>query len=181
MIYTFEYPYANELNPKLYKYIDTHADKEEKVNLIARKTKWQTFTKDFLIIANWVKQIIPKVVDPDAVGLTMGVLNNNDILHLTGLWGVIYEKGEGSGIHNHYPNRWSFVYYVNVPEGSAPLIICGDTDVNEVSANPTVGGCILFPSWMNHYVSENNCNGRCALVGNFNYQPQNSYNQILEG
>ena len=164
-IYTFEYPYADELNSRLHQYIETHADREHVVNLTARKTKgWQTFTKDFLIIADWVKEIIPEVTDPDTAN---GELNNNDILHLTELWGVIYEKGENSGRHNHYPNRWSFVYYVTVPEGSAPLVICGDDGENEIDAIPVAGGCILFPAWVNHYVPENNCKGRCSLVGNF--------------
>ena len=114
-----------------------------------------------------MKKIIPEVVAPDKAN---GMLDNNDMLNLTELWGVIYEKGEGGGMHNHYPNRWSFVYYVNAPEGSAPLNICGDTGEIEVSANPSVGGCVLIPAWVNHYVPENNCNGRCALVGNFNFK-----------
>ena len=166
-IYTFEYPHANELNPKLYQYIETYANKEHSVNLGARKTKWQTFTKDFLIIADWVKKIIPEITDPDTAN---GELDYNDILHLNELWGVIYEKGESSGRHNHYPNRWSFVYYINVPKGSAPLIICGDSGENEISVKPVVGGCILFPAWIDHYVPENNCKGRCSLVGNFNFK-----------
>ena len=83
------------------------------------------------------------------------------------LWGVIYEKGDKSGRHNHYPNRWSFVYYVNTPEGSAPLIICGDSGEDEISAKPVAGGCIVFPAWMDHYVPENNCTGRSSVVGNF--------------
>ena len=166
-VYTFEYPYANELNPKLHQYIETHANKEHSVNLYARKTKWQTFTEDFLTIANWVKKVIPEITDPD---IANGELDYNDILHLNELWGVIYEKGENSGRHNHYPNRWSFVYYVNVPEGSAPLIICGDRGEDELRTIPTAGECILFPAWINHYVPENNCEGRCAVVGNFDFK-----------
>ena len=158
-IYTFEYPHANELNPKLYQYIKTHSDREHAANLTIRKTKeWQTFTEDYLTISNWVKKVIPEITD------------NNDILHLTELWGVVYEKRESIGRHNHYPNRWSFVYYVNVPEGSAPLIICGDRGEDELRTIPTAGECILFPAWINHYVPENNCEGRCAVVGNFDFK-----------
>ena len=167
-IYIFEYPHANELNPRLYQYIKTHANREHAVNLNARKTKGrQTFTEDFLTIANWVKKVIPEITDPD---IANGELDYNDILHLNELWGVIYEKGENSGRHNHYPNRWSFVYYVNVPEGSAPLVICGENGEIEIDAIPVAGGCILFPAWVNHYVPENNCKGRCSLVGNFNFK-----------
>ena len=167
-IYIFEYPHANELNPRLYQYIKTHANREHAVNLNARKTKGrQTFTEDFLTIANWVKKVIPEKTDPD---IANGELDYNDILHLNELWGVIYEKGENSGRHNHYPNRWSFVYYVNVPEGSAPLVICGENGEIEIDAIPVAGGCILFPAWVNHYVPENNCKGRCSLVGNFNFK-----------
>ena len=126
-IYTFEYPHANELNSKLYQYIKTHSDREHAANLTIRKTKeWQTFTEDYLTISNWVKKVIPEITDPD---IANGELDYNDLLHLNELWGVIYEKGESVGRHSHYPNRWSFVYFINVPE--------------------------------------NNCSGRCSLVGNF--------------
>jgi hypothetical protein len=163
-VYAFEYPYANELNPKLHQYIETNADKEHSVNTDARLTEWHTFTEDFLTIASWVKKVIPEVTDP---GITNGELDDNNTLELSELWGVIYEKGDKSGRHNHYPNRWSFVYYVNTPEGSAPLIICGDSGEDEISAKPVAGGCIVFPAWMDHYVPENNCTGRSSVVGNF--------------
>ena len=153
------------MNLKLYQYIEIHANREHTHNLTARKTEgWQTFTEDFLTIANWVKKVIPEITDPD---IANGELDYNDLLHLNELWGVIYEKGENSGRHNHYPNRWSFVYYVNTPEGSAPLIICGSSGEDELNAKPVAGGCILFPAWMDHYVPENNCTGRSSVVGNF--------------
>ena len=80
-------------------------------------------------------------------------------------WGVIYDEDEGVVDHNHFPYSLSFCYYVRTPQGSAPLMV--DDEVFHMKA----GQIIIFNSCLYHSVQNNNCKGRCAIVGNIIYNP----------
>ena len=78
-------------------------------------------------------------------------------------WGINYGKGEGVRPHNHYPYALSFCYYVNLPEGSSPLVL--DDEV----IHPKEGQIIFFLSNTYHSVPSCSVDGRCAIVGNIMY------------
>ena len=80
-------------------------------------------------------------------------------------WGVIYDEDQGVVEHNHFPYSLSFCYYVRTPQGSAPLIL--DDEVFHMKE----GQIILFNSCLYHSVVNNDCQGRCAIVGNIIYNP----------
>ena len=80
-------------------------------------------------------------------------------------WGVIYDEDQGVVEHNHFPFSLSFCYYVRTPQGSAPLIL--DDEVFHMKE----GQIILFNSCLYHSVVNNDCKGRCSIVGNIIYNP----------
>ena len=87
-------------------------------------------------------------------------------------WGVIYDEDEGVVEHNHFPFSLSFCYYVRTPQGSAPLIL--DDEVFHMKE----GQIILFNSCLYHSVVNNDCKGRCAIVGNIIYNPTDYQNDV---
>ena len=87
-------------------------------------------------------------------------------------WGVIYDDGDYINAHTHKqgdiidcstPNYFSFVYYVNVPEGSSPLVF--PTSGYELYPEP--GKMVIFESRLRHAIPPNGGSGRSIIVGNF--------------
>ena len=37
-------------------------------------------------------------------------------------WGVLYKKKDFAVAHAHWPNIWSWGYYIKIPKGSSPLV-----------------------------------------------------------
>ena len=64
--------------------------------------------------------------------------------------------------HHHNHHYWSFVYFVNAPRGSAPLVF---TESNK-KIIPKSGMLVIFPGWVWHHVPKNGCDGRITLAGN---------------
>ena len=62
-------------------------------------------------------------------------------------WAMKYTKGNYALRHNHFPSDFSCVYYVDVKEGSSPIIF-EDSHV----IYPKNGMLILFPGYINHDV-----------------------------
>ena len=81
-------------------------------------------------------------------------------------WGIHYDKGQYVTIHNHYPYALSFNYCVSAPEGSSPFILEGE------EIEPVPGRIVFFNSSKNHNTLPNKCDGRCMIVGNIVYNPQ---------
>ena len=77
-------------------------------------------------------------------------------------WGLVCNKDDYLEDHRHDPSMFSFVYYVNSPKGSSPLVF--RTSGHEV--NPEAGKVVIFNSRLLHEIPPNNCNGRYSFVGN---------------
>ena len=84
-------------------------------------------------------------------------------MKLTDVWGQLYNEGDFQEMHNHIPNNWSFCYYVNTPEGSAPMIF----DHSKAEIHPREGMLVVLPAWLDHSVPENKCKGRSIIAGSF--------------
>ena len=76
-------------------------------------------------------------------------------------WGVVYNEGEGARKHSHEPYPMTFVYYVNLPEGSSPLIVENKT------INVSSGELVVFSGNKYHEVPPSTVDGRCVIAGNF--------------
>ena len=88
---------------------------------------------------------------------------------ITQCWGNRFNKGQGVMEHNHFPYTMSFSYYVNLPEGSAPIIINDEpVDIDE-------GMMLFFPSPYTHSVPNSDIDDRTAIIGNILYYYDESY------
>ena len=83
---------------------------------------------------------------------------------LYNIWGLLYGDQGSVKWHSHkseFP-AYSFVYYINVPENSGPLMF---PETKEIIL-PTEGNCVVFDPNLSHGVPPSNHSGRCALSGN---------------
>ena len=88
-------------------------------------------------------------------------------------WGAIYKEGDYTVMHNHWPHLWSFVYYVNCPEGSAPLLFdrCIHPSKGVERVVPKKGLMVMFPGWVNHSVPKHIGEDRIVVAGNLTINP----------
>ena len=102
------------------------------------------------LIENWVKQIIQNK-------LTL-------MTHLNFLtWAARLDKGQQTLEHDHlFYSTFAFVYFVNAPKGSSPLIFT--TSGKKIKAEP--GKLVLFPGPLRHKVPVNKCDNRVTIASN---------------
>lgn len=83
-------------------------------------------------------------------------------------WGLIYNKGQFTKSHQHWPHTWSFTYCVRGCEKCAPLVF-PDAYYSQsfTQVEPQESQLILWPAWLYHSVPEHNCDHeRIMAVGN---------------
>ena len=80
-------------------------------------------------------------------------------------WGLIYREGHICKAHTHWPSVWSYTYCVSACKNCAPLMF--HTVDEDYSVAPKMGQLTVFPSWVNHYVPEHECDHeRIMISGN---------------
>ena len=79
-------------------------------------------------------------------------------------WGVLYNKNDFAVAHAHWPNIWSWGYYVKVPQGSSPLVFPEGKEGNYY-VFPEVGDLVIFPAWIKHEVPPSTIDEDRMLVG----------------
>lgn len=78
-------------------------------------------------------------------------------------WGAAYGKDEFTQEHTHWPATWSWCYYLQVPEGSSPLVF----SEAGIMFEPKVGDLIVFDSSVKHSVPPCQCEEkRIMIAGN---------------
>ena len=85
------------------------------------------------------------------------------VFKIADYWGMMYDVGGGTVLHNHFPYSISFGYYLCTPDGSSPLIIEG----KEIQV--TEGRLIIFGGHQSHEVPDSDISGRCMIAGNIAY------------
>ena len=162
-IRAFQYPKAREENGLLHRIICDNSVTKDKGALM---TSWHCHDiKEFVVIAQWVKDFLWNV---DAENIYTPVLqgdlwSGNTEMELYNIWGQLYNKGDYQTSHVHLPHHWSFVYYVNTPMGSSPLVF----EQSGQKIYPKEGEVIFFPAWVRHFVPTNDCKERSIIAGNF--------------
>ena len=157
-IHIHQYPFAEKLNPIIHKII---LEKSVNEDMGALMTDWETFIPEFETIGKYAIDLIR--------GWKWSLdtpVRQDDPLRLDNLWGQWYRKGDYQIEHTHYPNQWSFVYFVNTPRGSSPLVF--SRSKKKVAAK--AGNMVIFPSWVRHQVPPNKCEERSVVAGNFYYK-----------
>ena len=79
-------------------------------------------------------------------------------------WGVLYNKNDFAVAHAHWPNIWSWGYYVKVPQSSSPLVFPECKEGNYY-VFPQVGDLVIFPAWIKHEVPPSTIEEDRILVG----------------
>ena len=79
-------------------------------------------------------------------------------------WGVLYKKKDFAVAHAHWPNIWSWGYYVKVPKRSSPLVFPEGKEGNYY-VFPQVGDLVIFPAWIKHEVPPSTVDEDRILVG----------------
>lgn len=152
------YPDANNINQHILDLIKKSDQKEITVNdvYVNKMTEWNLqfkLSQNFILDAflNYILDTICNNFNID-----------NSKLKCSSCWGVIYNEEDYIMPHDH-GTSYSFVYYVNVPEGSAPLIFSefGYKILAEV------GKLVLFNGSLTHEVPKNKSKNRICLVGNY--------------
>ena len=180
-----EFPKAAELNQSLYDRVCENL--QITLNSIdpfhrigARRTEFNLHEqkiKEIDELTSWIQHILPEVskrfcgkietdfssIPPNFTKLERYGYNVNSF-EIAECWGIHYNRNESVIEHNHFPYALSFSYYVRIPEGSAPIMI------EEEPHNVKEGQCIFFLSSQFHSVGLNDCEGRCAIVGNILYK-----------
>ena len=77
-------------------------------------------------------------------------------------WFVRYRVGDETKSHDHQPCLYSWVYFVNCPKGSSPLVFSNSG--KRIKAED--GKIVIFPSIMKHHVPKSRCEDRVVLAGN---------------
>ena len=143
-------------------------------NVKAKMTKWNMLEYiPFKIIANKVQKTIEDFYHENT-SLDLETF-------MTTCWGSIYEKGNYSELHAHFPALFSWVYYVDVDDDAAPLHFprkvlgklpenLGSRDHYDNSGlyyKPKSGTGIIFPGWFEHQVPPHTGEKeRIIVVGN---------------
>jgi uncharacterized protein (TIGR02466 family) len=96
-------------------------------------------------------------------------------------WGLIYNKGQFCNSHTHWPSLWSYTYCVKGDDCCPPLIFPdmqqtvalsngmdkGIIPDENLAITPKTGQLILWPAWLQHYVSIQECDcDRIMIAGN---------------
>ena len=160
ILYSYQYPDAEKLNPRLHDIItDITKDSEHPNNMGALMSHPYDFTiKDFNIIVEYVKGLLDNLKNAPYP-------YKPNPLKLVELWGQYYKKGAYQISHYHVHSDWAFVYYVNTPEGSSPLVF----DKSEKEVYSKAGEVVIFPGWLIHHVPDIKGEGRSVISGNLSY------------
>ena len=160
-IYKYSYPFADKVNPSLHRFIVENASVEDPLVPGTMQTVFQSkklaSTKEFQLLIEYIKSLVLNIkyyIPPKNLQCKLELIN---------WWGMIYNKGHFQIKHTHPPAHWAFVYYINTPKGSSPLVF------NKINKKiiPKSGEVVIFPAWTPHQVPPNRCEGRSSFVGNF--------------
>jgi len=152
------------LNDRLERQIREIGDQQfRKTNVKAHMTSWflQESSDEFKWISNQALELAKKN-NPHEVDM-----------FVYDCWGAIYNEGNYTIRHNHWPHLWSFVYYVRCSENCAPLVLDGMVTQSGRMSNhlyPSEGDMIMFPGWVNHSVPKHESkNDRVVIAGNLSW------------
>ena len=165
----YQCPYHAQIEEILFNWIDSNA--KTRVNGGARKTKFYTGSdrplKAHDILFDWIESVMIDAVEQFSK-YTNSAYNESPEdtkkFKLADWWGMMYDEGGGTVLHNHFPYSISFGYYISAPEGSSPLVI------EDQEIQVTEGRLILFGGHQSHEVPESKVPGRCMIAGNISYR-----------
>ena len=157
-----KHPYAESLNKKLLvdaeKLLEEQALKNEFTNVMGKRTH-QIYEQ-----SSNVQKLVRWILDEYRYDKTVHTLSPDDehIKKRIGCWIARYNKGEYAQCHHHRPHTWSWVYFVNCPKGSSPLVF----PTSGKRIKPEAGKVVIFDAQLLHEVPKNRCDNRIVCAGN---------------
>ena len=149
------HPHYKSINDKLLKEIETiDYSFSYETNVKAKMTSFKFFPEEGQAIRDWVTTLIFKYYSYLITGY-------GKIVHVNS-WVARYDDGDSTKDHNHHPIDFNYIYYVNCPKGSSPLILTSSG--KKIKAEE--GKVVIFPGITQHYVPKNRCDNRIVLAGN---------------
>ena len=156
-VHVHKHPHHKSLNEQLMQDISTldfvwHEDNIHGTNIKGRQFNFVSNPgipkpKGVQLLEQWVRQVI--------------TLDYIDINFAT--WVARLDKGQETVSHYHHPHcSMVFVYFVNTPKGSSPLVF--PTSGKKVKAE--AGTLVIHPSTLVHKVPPNKCDGRITIASN---------------
>ena len=147
------YLFYESLNPKLVgDYIRSNFSESNKRSVKGQHTSYDTSSENIKKIYQWVIDILYSKYDYLMI----------EKLYPEACWFCGYGVGDYSFAHAHIPRTYSFVYFVQCPRGSSPLVFT--TSGKKVKAEE--GKVVIFPANIWHHVPKNKCEDRITLIGN---------------
>ena len=159
----YHYPLAKQINSQI-KELILSADGVEKrpaqlhAHMTRRQLGYNYRNLEILQVSKWIENRIRD----DFIAPTAHLAAPYESF-CSDSWGVVYNKGDSIDPHRHDPAQFSFSYWVNVPEGSSPLVFTN----SGVEIEPEEGKVVIFESRLLHHVPPCDCDGRIVLVGNY--------------
>ncbi len=157
-VFVAEHPLKDSLNKKLLKEIEeVEFSNPNPVIVNAAMSDFRTYTRTVSFILEWIESLIRE---------------NYKLSHEFGLefynsWYIKYEKGDKTNSHAHIPAAFSFVYYIQTPKGSSPMIFTHTGKRVKAEA----GKVVIFPGNVRHHVPKSRCDGRIILAGSCTHVP----------
>ena len=159
-----KHPYYESLNKRLMEdYYRADYDTNTPGNASGKHSDFRTKSPNIDVVNSWIISLINRH-NPFLSYVKIDLINLDN-------WFVGYDEGDVCKSHDHIPSLYSWSYYINAPEGSAPLIFT----TSDKKVKTETGMAIIFPSSVRHYVPKNNCCDRMVLVGNVSPSPLSKY------
>ena len=152
----------NEVKEYEYPYQEDHSELEvEILNATAPVPDSYLERSEHCHIAKWYSY-------PQKIRKFIEWIEETTDCKLENLWGVWYRDDGGIKWHTHKGDfRYSFVYYIKVPEGSSSIYFSEDPETTEPTFfDPNQGVCVVWDSDFPHSVPPGKHKGRCVLSGN---------------
>lgn len=110
----------------------------------------EKFDPLILLMSNFIKKTCVDFYKVD-------LLQIGYVLRVANCWCTIYEEGNSSVLHHHFPSDFAVVVYLDLDQGASPIVFSNTLQVNPVSAT-----ALLFPGFLEHHVPETR--GRRIIV-----------------
>tara|TARA_B100000131_G_C17797652_1_gene484075 strand:- start:112 stop:615 length:504 start_codon:yes stop_codon:yes gene_type:complete len=150
-----KHPYFQSLNKKLLKDVnDIGYPLSYQTNVKAKHSDWKISTPTVDLVTEWIMNLL-KIKYP-------WIDQREHKIFVEHAWFAEYSKNEFTVIHDHAPYVWSYVYFIQCPKGSSPLIF--NTSGKRIKAEE--GKVVIFPANVYHSVPPNKCDNRIVMAGN---------------
>ncbi len=159
-----------EINEEMYNYIKSEQSEDQKGISKSNIKGWHSkdFNLDNLEVQNFIKFIFPSL---EQVMTDMRWEKQKQVVKINNMWAIINLGGSANHRHQHGNSTISGAYYVRAPKNCGDIVFYDprpapvyshpnvespnllNAQVNSIS--PKEGGLVLFPSYLDHSVNEN--------------------------